>query len=154
MESATITNATITDNRATSADLSDALAIGGGLVVGRAELNNTIVAENRVSRGGSDPDISGRYTGSRNLVGGDPDLGPLRDNGGPTETRLPRDGSPVIDAGSNEAAADARLINDQRGSGFSRFVDGTGDGRLRDGYRRGRGGGHCRPRCRRPASSW
>ena len=42
------------------------------------------------------------------IVGKDPMLGPLQDNGGPTETRLPAANSPVVDQGSATGA-------DQRG---------------------------------------
>ncbi len=37
------------------------------------------------------------------VVWSDPLLGPLQDNGGPTQTRLPSGGSPAIDAGSTTA---------------------------------------------------
>jgi hypothetical protein len=45
-----------------------------------------------------------------NLTGQDPQLGPLADNGGPTETQKPAATSPVVDAGSAFA-----LTSDQRG---------------------------------------
>lgn len=46
----------------------------------------------------------------------DPDLGPLSNNGGPTETRALRVGSIAIDKGANPLA----LLFDQRGVGFAR----------------------------------
>ena len=52
------------------------------------------------------------------LTGIDPQLGPLADNGGPTQTQLPSTTSPVIDKGD----APARLNDDQRGQ--SRTVQG------------------------------
>jgi len=52
----------------------------------------------------------------------DPLLGPLADNGGPTETQALLAGSPAIDAGDNSACP----ATDQRG--FLRPVDGDGDG--------------------------
>jgi hypothetical protein len=56
-----------------------------------------------------------------NVFSLDPQLGPLQDNGGPTETRLPATGSPAIDAGvANSLGAD------QRGAGFPRTVDQPG----------------------------
>lgn len=55
-------------------------------------------------------------------ISGDPGLGPLLDNGGPTLTMLPNDGSPLIDAGNN-ALSDSPT--DQRG--FFRIVDGAID---------------------------
>jgi hypothetical protein len=48
-----------------------------------------------------------------NLVGVDPLVGPLADNGGPTLTRMPQPGSPAIDALSPPAACDGP---DQRGA--------------------------------------
>ena len=56
--------------------------------------------------------------------GGDPQLGPLTDNGGPTLTHLPQIGSPVIDAGNN-AAVPPGLTSDQRGG--SRIFNFTVD---------------------------
>ncbi|MEX0993679.1 MAG: choice-of-anchor Q domain-containing protein [Solirubrobacterales bacterium] len=44
--------------------------------------------------------VAGDTTG--NIVGSDPALGPLDDNGGPTETHAPLAGSPAIDAGSGD----------------------------------------------------
>jgi predicted outer membrane repeat protein len=65
-----------------------------------------------------------------NLIGQDPNLGPLADNGGPTFTYALLDGSPALDAGSNAAAVDAQnqpLRSDQRGAGFVRIAGGTID---------------------------
>jgi hypothetical protein len=59
-------------------------------------------------------------TGDQSLV--DPLLGPLADNGGPTQTHALLPGSPAIDAGD---PLDATAL-DQRG--FSRPADGDGDG--------------------------
>jgi predicted outer membrane repeat protein len=50
--------------------------------------------------------------------GGDPLLGTLSDNGGPTQTRLPQAGSPLVDAippGSCQADGAAGITTDQRG---------------------------------------
>jgi hypothetical protein len=63
-----------------------------------------------------------------NLVGSaaapmDPLLGPLQDNGGPTQTHALLIGSPAIDAGNNAYATDW----DQRGEGFPRIVNGIID---------------------------
>jgi hypothetical protein len=49
---------------------------------------------------------------------GDPGLGPLANNGGPTQTRLPQTGSPLIDAipiGSCQADRASGITTDQRG---------------------------------------
>jgi len=45
----------------------------------------------------------------------DPKLGPLADNGGPTQTRAPLDGSPAIDAVAGGQAGCVRAATDQRG---------------------------------------
>ena len=58
-----------------------------------------------------------------NILSGDPMLGPLQDNGGPTFTHKPLPGSPALDAGDNTIAADAGLTTDQRGAGFARVLD-------------------------------
>jgi hypothetical protein len=50
--------------------------------------------------------------------GGDPGLDALADNGGPTQTRLPRPGSPLIDSiptGSCQADGASGITTDQRG---------------------------------------
>ncbi len=51
-----------------------------------------------------------------NVLGSDPMLGPLADNGGPTQTRVPSATSPVVDAGLANG-----LTTDQRG--LTRTVD-------------------------------
>lgn len=48
-------------------------------------------------------------------------LGPLQNNGGPTETRLPLPGSPAIDKG--DPAASFLPVYDQRETGFDRVVN-------------------------------
>jgi parallel beta-helix repeat protein len=122
----TLTNCTLSANSATS---------GGGIHnEGTLTLNNTIVAN---STSGGDVVIVGgsTLTGSNNLIEdgsggltgtitGDPMLGPLADNGGPTLTHAPLPGSPAIDAGSNAAAAG--ILTDQRGF-TPRVVGGTVD---------------------------
>jgi hypothetical protein len=53
-----------------------------------------------------------------NLIGANPKLGPLQDNGGPTPTMALLPGSPAIDAGDNSYAMDASgnpLTTDQNG---------------------------------------
>ncbi|HEV7473600.1 MAG TPA: Calx-beta domain-containing protein [Pyrinomonadaceae bacterium] len=134
--------------------------LGNGLVgTGPTNLRNTIVARNGANP--DSPDLnpgffSNAFTsqghnfignadgvnGFTNGVNGDqvgtsaapidPLLGPLADNGGPTLTHAPLDGSPVVDAGDDCVAApthcgDAnlpQLTTDQRGPGFNRIVDG------------------------------
>ena len=62
-------------------------------------------------------------SGSGNLVGVDPLLGPLASNGGPSRTHALLAGSPAINAGSNPKA----LTTDQRGAGFPRVSGAAAD---------------------------
>jgi hypothetical protein len=81
---------------------------------------NNVTANNTLIEGGYT--IGGTFSGSNNLLGVDPMLGPLDDNGGPTMTLAPLPGSPVIDAGDNTTCE----ITDQ--SGLPRPYDGDGNG--------------------------
>jgi hypothetical protein len=56
------------------------------------------------------------------LTGVDPLLGPLANNGGPTQTEALLAGSPAIDKGPNPLPTFPLNANDQRGSGFARVV--------------------------------
>ena len=61
--------------------------------------------------GADSTDTGNSFTnGGPNLIGVDPQLGPLAGNGGTTETEAPSTGSPVIDAGASQG-----LTSDQRG---------------------------------------
>jgi CSLREA domain-containing protein len=74
--------------------------------------------------------ISGELAG--NLIGVDPLLRPLIDNGGPTRTNALGSGSPAVDAGDPTGCAydpTQALSFDQRG--FGRPTDGDGDGQGR-----------------------
>jgi hypothetical protein len=105
---------------------------GGGLGAGGAapDIGNTIIAGNSASGGvGSGPDISGSIfssdynliqntsgstisgTTAHNIVGQNPLLGPLQDNGGATFTRALLSGSPATDKGKSFG-----LSTDQRGA--------------------------------------
>ena len=121
----TVTGSTITNN--------EALARGGGIGsygtsgFTQPAIRNTIVSANTSPDGpdlsaqsgsmdagfsliGSvDSDTTINQTGP-NLNGQDPQLGPLTENGGPTQTEKPATTSPVIDAGSAFS-----LTTDQRG---------------------------------------
>jgi CSLREA domain-containing protein len=113
-----ITNTTITGNTATT---------GGGIVNGGVpwwggwtSLVNTIVANN--TGGDCHNGTYGNFAvtssldsdGScNNAVTADPLLGPLADNGGPTQTHALQAGSPAIDAGDDSACP----LTDQRGIG-------------------------------------
>jgi hypothetical protein len=119
-----IIQSTITNN--------EARAFGGGINTssGSATIANTIVADNALVSPGAGPNINGSVTEEgNNITSGDPLLGPLADNGGPTETHLPQSGSPAIDAGVNAEALDPdgnALTSDQRGY-TPRIVNGTVD---------------------------
>ena len=133
----TLINCTIVDN--------DATFSGGGIYINPPDLEepepdpavvnamNTIIADNTATTGGADCSgtinsldyilmentdgciITG-ITRSHEILGKDPRLGPLQDNGGQTLTRAIRIGSPAIDAGScPETTADQR--------GFPRPID-------------------------------
>ncbi|MEZ6069224.1 MAG: choice-of-anchor Q domain-containing protein [Pirellulales bacterium] len=67
--------------------------------------------------------------GSGNLINTNPLLGPLADNGGPTQTHALLYGSPAIDAGDPSIAA-APDEFDQRGAPFRRVFDSGGGQRI------------------------
>jgi hypothetical protein len=132
--SATLVNLTIAGNHCDSGNTGDAGRVGGGICVnaGTLTLSNSLVAGNFKGSGSSSAnDIAGAVDPSsgfnligtggsgglingvnNNLVGvANPGLGPLGNNGGPTQTMALLPGSPAIDAG-NPASAPA---TDQRG---------------------------------------
>lgn len=110
-----IVNSTLSGNTA---------GLGGGIFLhgGTATLKNTIVANNRPGgncRGNQVADGGGNlsYPGTACPgINGDPVLGPLQDNGGPTWTMALGRGSAAIDA-ANDATCAAEPVNnlDQRG---------------------------------------
>jgi hypothetical protein len=128
---------TLTANHCTIAFNSALESAGGVANGGTFTARNTILAGNS-TRSGNAPDfegilmsqghnliqapsgavILGDTTG--NLLGVDPLLGPLADNGGPTWTHAA--GEPIIDAGDNAGAPST----DQRG--LPRVADGDADG--------------------------
>ena len=143
-----ITFATIVDNLANSDGSNLTGDTGGGLFAinqsGPVQVSHSIVARNMSIDGLSNSisdDTSGEIEslradwsliqtnravvleGSNNLLGIDPQLAALADNGGPTETHLPESGSPVIDAG--DPLFDWTGRYDQRGETFGRFRDGN-----------------------------
>jgi hypothetical protein len=131
-------NGTVTLTSSTLADNSTQ-ASGGGIHIrtGTVSPLNTIIAGNTDVAGA--PDIHGAVSSlGHNIIGNstdnsgwvasdlqnaDPDLGPLQDNGGPTETMALGCGSgnPAVDAGDNSGATAA----DQRGE--DRVVPGDCD---------------------------
>jgi predicted outer membrane repeat protein len=131
----TVTASTLTGNSASYG--------GGGIFTdGTLTIRNTIAAGNTAPDA---PDVSGSLNSQgHNLIGDgtggsgfiasdlvgaaahpiDPKLGPLQNNGGPTQTMALLPGSPAIDAGDNAASPGPY---DQRGPGFARIVNGTID---------------------------
>lgn len=130
----TVAHSTVASNTATG--------VGGGiyLYAYTLALDHTIVGDNTAP---ADNDVcgAGDYDASFSLIedpggatindlGGnppnqDPQLGPLANNGGPTETHLPAFGSPVVDAG--DPGFTPPPATDQRGAGFPRVVNGQID---------------------------
>src|SRR5579884_820157 len=70
-----------------------------------------------------DDSSGGSGFASSDLLNVNPQLGPLQNNGGSTQTMALLAGSPAIDAGDNAGAP----AYDQRGPGFPRIVNGTID---------------------------
>ena len=139
-----ISNATITGNSAiygggggidnpgtamiNNSTISQNSAIVGGGIAGPAKLQNSIVASNSSGGNCSGTIVSSGYnlssdntcnfnkTGDLNNT--DPLLGPLQNNGGPTQTMGLLSGSPAIDAGNPTGCTDGHghlLKTDQRG---------------------------------------
>ena len=146
---ATLTNSTLSGNSAN---------VGGGIdnvSSDTARLNNTIVGGNTLTDHVTPSDLAGNVpvdaASAHNLIGpggsgglsngvngnivvasvADLHLGPLADNGGPTQTMALLAGSPAINAGDNTLAVDPTtglpLATDQRGAPFARIVGGTVD---------------------------
>ena len=134
----TIINSTVAGNMASA----DGSGITNGTTNGSTlNLNNSIVAGNTGGEGTKQclnrndaNTINARNsliedgltcvngTNTNNLTG-DPLLGALANNGGPTQTMALLDGSPAINTGDNALAVDADsnpLTTDQRGSGYDR----------------------------------
>jgi hypothetical protein len=144
---ANLFNATITNNQAGSSLSSGSLGSGGGVFnASGATFNfqNTILAGNFETMGVPAPppinttfvSTPGECDGTINSIGsnlmtmtdctvsgsapilGNPNLGPLQNNGGPTQTHALFSGSPAIDAGNPGGCRDefgALLTTDQRG---------------------------------------
>lgn len=88
----------------------DGTGTGGGIDLSSGDLRNSIVAANTASTTG--PDTNGTISSTDHcLIGGNPLLGNLKNNGGPTDTMALLSGSAAVNAG-NDAVAPRR---DQRG---------------------------------------
>ncbi|MBN9118617.1 MAG: Ig-like domain repeat protein [Planctomycetes bacterium] len=107
-----LTNSILADTAGSAADFASA-ALGGATRT-FSGTNNLIEAN-----AGSGNGFTGGIASSA-----DPLLGPLANNGGPTQTLAPSPGSPAVDAGSN-ALIPAGVSTDQRG--FGRTVNTTAD---------------------------
>ncbi|MEM8678237.1 MAG: choice-of-anchor Q domain-containing protein [Planctomycetota bacterium] len=135
----TIRHSTVVNNSINSTK--GASANGGG-IAGAATLDHTIVADNVAQDVGNDlfGEIVARYSLIEDtagalitddgglIIGFDPNLGPLQDNGGPTRTHAPLGrrtynvGDPAANAGVDQVP-----MTDQRGSGFNRIKGGRID---------------------------
>jgi hypothetical protein len=138
----TVSNSTI------SANTSNGSQGGGGIVdnhftAGESTFQSSIIAGNINSVVGAvyDADLASSQSGftiagSNNLIVAasgvtlppdtlsvDPKLGPLQNNGGPTQTHALLAGSPAIDAGNNLAS----LIFDERGPNYARVSGASAD---------------------------
>jgi hypothetical protein len=120
-----VNQCTVTANSAAGSDI---ISDGGGGIInygGTMTLSSTIVAGNAVAGNApsSTANLAGSFTGGGNLIDGTPQLAPLGNYGGPTQTMPPLPGSPAIDACTN--GIDPGLITDQRG--FPRVLGAYAD---------------------------
>src|ERR1051326_5159806 len=128
-----ITNSTLSDNSAPS--LGGGILNFGALVIGNSILKRGGSGVNIYTNGGgtvtslgynlSSDDAGGSLAGPGDQVLTDPMLGPLQDNGGPTLTHALLPGSPAMNLGDPSFTPPPSF--DQRGSGFSRVVNGRID---------------------------
>jgi len=144
-------NSTVAGNRSNA---TTATTGGGGIgrittSAGSVSVANSVVSGNTLQNAGaSGPDILSSATTTTNVnfslvgtstgftpsgtsgnnlpAGTDPQLGALGNNGGPTQTMLPADGSPLVGAGSN-ALLPTGSPWDQRGFGYVRNFNSTAD---------------------------
>jgi hypothetical protein len=116
---ATLVYVTVTDNSANQSFASldvGILSSFGSIVTNSAGAINCLVDPASVSLGYnfSDDDTCGFTAPTDRQNAGDPLLGPLASNGGPTQSRLPLPGSPLLDA-IHQAACAPGVTTDQRG---------------------------------------
>jgi hypothetical protein len=131
-------NSTIAFNHAIAPTYGGPAGVGLHVHGSTLDMESSIIANNTNRYGGSTYELvldTGTLLGTNNLVVSsnvalppgtlsvDPMLGPLRNNGGLTRTRMPMTGSPVIDMGNNVQGTAA----DQRGSGYPRMIGATPD---------------------------
>lgn len=95
-------------------------------------VNNTqagpVVIQNTIIAGNNGFDVSGTLDSSSafNLIGGNPGLAPLANNGGTTQTHALLPDSPARNAGSN-ALLPSGTLADQRGVSFPRIISNQVD---------------------------
>lgn len=137
----TITNSTIANNSAAGANSAGGVFRSDGTVTIRSSIiagNNNATQPDVVASGGTGITSSGfnlignrgtvAFGGTSDQAGGNgnpilnPLLGALQNNGGPTLTHALLFGSTALDAGTGSG-----LATDQRGSGFNRIVDLSGN---------------------------
>src|SRR4051794_18005349 len=132
-----LTNVTIADNSIEGTGTTpqhsggDVVEAGNGTttfknsIVSAGTPTNCVVTIGTIVSAGNNLDsgTSCGFTGSGDQSGADPLLGPLADNGGPTQTRRLGNGSPAIDTGDNAACPAA----DQRGVARPQPAGGTCD---------------------------
>ena len=113
-------NTTISGNRL---DLPTATREGGNLFAVEAVIRNSIIANGAAAPGSENCKVTSvtslgfnldslnqcGFTAPGDQVNKDPLLGPLQNNGGPTQTLLPAANSPVVDQGAGAG------VDDQRG---------------------------------------
>lgn len=132
---------TITDNTAGGnggglyslyGDSAETITIFGSIFAGNTAANGDeawidasvpVTSSDSLFRGG----VVGFTPGGTDLVGVDPVLGPLADNGGLTMTRALLIGSPALDAGPTTFAPFVGDGFDQRGTPFVRSFNGRSD---------------------------
>lgn len=143
VNTSTIANNTATLNQQRGFSAGGGLSVVNGYENFGFELQNSIIAGNRIVNNVEmyeyPNDAAGSFyasynliqnpygdlnlSGSDNLLGYDPQLSPLADNGGNTMTHALAHGSPAIDAGEMYYTGSY----DQRGEGYARVLDGTGN---------------------------
>jgi predicted outer membrane repeat protein len=114
-ESLTLRNCLIAHNRTYKSDAD--LPFGSDVRGSMVSMGYNLISEPSGST------LTGDLTG--NLIGVDPRIDALRDNGGPTPTMALLPGSPAIDAG------DPALVTSYDQRGLPRSQDGDGDGHAR-----------------------
>jgi len=118
-----VSSSTISDNYSpTSGDgihLFDGILVLQNSIFGNNDCRNngTVVGDYNLLQGSGNSACGLTNGVDNNIVGQDPLLGSLQDNGGATFTHQLLSGSPAIDAGSSDEAADQRGVVRPQGSG-------------------------------------